>query len=355
MKTPFTRLHLDITGRCNLRCVHCFAADRYEEHLSTDDLMWLMDQVKKLDITRAAISGGEPFLREDLFEVLAEAPDDISILTNATLIEDDHIEKLLDLDEKGKSIDIRVSIDGIRSYKDVRGVDPKLALGNIEKLLERNFPVVINTTMMPFQKKEEMIELYELLLEMGVDQWSLDIPFLAGSAAKNDLRTDLKEYADTVAEIARRYTRERPTMNFDSVGIFCSAQLDPSFEPDILTNRDNPCNYQLGSVIVDASGAIKVCPSMSYSVGNISDFENLADFRESPKWKEYTAISISDLDTCPTCTYRAICGGGCRANVEHEDMMNTDRISCYLMERFEKDILPLLPEEVRVRYSDNID
>ena len=212
MDYDFGRVHIDITGKCNLRCIHCFASEKYKDHLTTEDVLKIMAEVKSLGIERATISGGEPFLRDDLFEILEEAPKDISILTNATILTDQHIDKLLKLDEKGKFIDMRISLDGVDSYQKVRGISPKYAMNNIHKLLERDFVVVINTTMMPFQKKEELLELYEMLLELGVDQWSLDIPFLAGSAKENNLRTDVKEYADTVVEVAKRHAENKPSM-----------------------------------------------------------------------------------------------------------------------------------------------
>lgn len=70
MGKQFYRAHLDITGKCNLRCVHCYASDRYAHQFSKEKLEWIMKELQRLDIQRIAISGGEPLLHPNLFDVI---------------------------------------------------------------------------------------------------------------------------------------------------------------------------------------------------------------------------------------------------------------------------------------------
>lgn len=354
MKNSYYRAHIDITGRCNLRCIHCYASSRYGDELDIETLSRILKKLKSLGVKRIAISGGEPLLHPDLYEILTFSPDDISILTNAHLISEEFIEKLENLEKKGKIFTLRISLDGLDSYKRVRNITYDRVIDNIKKLLERELIVVVNTTIMPFHTKEELIKLYNLVLKLRVDQWNVDIPFHEGSAKRNDIVTEGKKYADIIVEIAKLYIKNKPEMIFDSVGLFTSSQLDPSYEPHLFQPDENPCSYQLSTITIDAKGRIKICPSMLLSVGTIFDFKNLEDFRKSTKWRNYESMKVSDFEECPTCKYREICGGGCRANVINKGLMTTDKLSCYLMERFEEDIIPLLPSNVGKIYRKSI-
>lgn len=66
------RFHIDITGRCNFRCVHCYHTfERYSaDEISLEDFEILFEKLYKMGVFVITISGGEPFLRKDLLEIL---------------------------------------------------------------------------------------------------------------------------------------------------------------------------------------------------------------------------------------------------------------------------------------------
>jgi MoaA/NifB/PqqE/SkfB family radical SAM enzyme len=65
-------VHLEISDSCNLRCCHCFAGDldRQESPLGSSELERLFAQMSAMGSYRLGLTGGEPLLREDLFEVI---------------------------------------------------------------------------------------------------------------------------------------------------------------------------------------------------------------------------------------------------------------------------------------------
>ncbi len=81
----------EVTGRCNLRCIHCHAfggEQRYKE-LTTTEGKELIDRIAEMGIRTFVFSGGEPLLREDLFELIEHAKErglTVFIATNGTLI-----------------------------------------------------------------------------------------------------------------------------------------------------------------------------------------------------------------------------------------------------------------------------
>ncbi|HWR25894.1 MAG TPA: 12,18-didecarboxysiroheme deacetylase, partial [Methanosarcina sp.] len=110
----------NMTRRCNLKCVHCYAQAKdieFENELSTDEGKALIDDLAKFGSPVILFSGGEPTLRKDLPELAAYAREKgmrAVISTNGTLINKDLAKKLKDV---GLSY-VGVSLDGIRETND---------------------------------------------------------------------------------------------------------------------------------------------------------------------------------------------------------------------------------------------
>lgn len=115
-------LRLSVTDRCNLRCAYCmpergldFAPRR--DLLTYEELLELMQILGRAGIDKVRITGGEPFVRNDLIsflEALSYNPyiRKISITSNLTLIRP-HLEKLLELNIR----DVNVSLDALDREK----------------------------------------------------------------------------------------------------------------------------------------------------------------------------------------------------------------------------------------------
>ena len=82
-------VQLDLTYRCNERCVHCYLDHDDHGELSLAEILGLLDQLADAGVFFLTISGGEIFLRPDLFDILAHARRllfAVKIKTNAILI-----------------------------------------------------------------------------------------------------------------------------------------------------------------------------------------------------------------------------------------------------------------------------
>lgn len=66
-------VHIDVTYRCDLDCVHCYLADRDKEDLSFDEYVRLFAELKELGTLFVLISGGEIFHRKDGLDIIREA------------------------------------------------------------------------------------------------------------------------------------------------------------------------------------------------------------------------------------------------------------------------------------------
>lgn len=155
-----------LTERCNLRCRHCHSGGLMERQrtsadgeLSLSEIKEVLTAVSEMSKERAGnhrmkfspsfnITGGEPFLRQDVFEILEEIRRrgfELNLLSNGTLIGKNRAEKLAEIGVEG----VQISIEGPESVHDsIRGRGSfAAALRGIEKLLGSGIRVTMNATL----------------------------------------------------------------------------------------------------------------------------------------------------------------------------------------------------------------
>ena len=107
----------DINNECNLNCKHCRVSEKNDnEKLSLREAKNLLAEFWYNGITMLNLSGGEPFLRSDIFEILdyAKKFEDIVITTNGTLLNDEKCQKLASYE----NIKLSISLDGLEETHD---------------------------------------------------------------------------------------------------------------------------------------------------------------------------------------------------------------------------------------------
>ena len=177
---PLRNLFLELTVRCNSNCIHC--GSRCGEsndflELSTEQYKKILDEVKSdFDISKIKldITGGEPLLRKDFFEIMSYANElgyQWGMTTNATLIDDTIAEKLHECGMKT----VAVSIDGTEKTHDkLRGLNGAyaLAMNGIRALVDCNkFQHVQITTVLNHQNICELPTLFNDIMQTGVRSW----------------------------------------------------------------------------------------------------------------------------------------------------------------------------------------
>jgi len=103
---------------CNLKCTGCYSATyKRQERLSLDMLHRVVGEIKDVGTHLIFISGGEPFIRKDLFELYEEHQDCMfGVFTNGTLLDQDACERILDL---GNVVPF-ISVEGLERETDIR-------------------------------------------------------------------------------------------------------------------------------------------------------------------------------------------------------------------------------------------
>ncbi|GAG17377.1 unnamed protein product, partial [marine sediment metagenome] len=97
-KNYYSCASIELTSRCNAKCDFCYIVDKNVRDLPTEKIHEILDKLAEAGIISLTFTGGEPFIREDLLDILSYAVEKkfwkMSIFTNGTLIEDRHIQFL---------------------------------------------------------------------------------------------------------------------------------------------------------------------------------------------------------------------------------------------------------------------
>src|SRR5437870_11634354 len=96
---PFS-VHLDVTYRCNERCIHCYLDHDDHGEMTTSEIKAVLDQVAEAGTFMLTFSGGEVFMRRDFFELVEYARRlrfAVRIRTNEVMIRRAEAERLLRL------------------------------------------------------------------------------------------------------------------------------------------------------------------------------------------------------------------------------------------------------------------
>lgn len=168
---------ITLTAKCNLKCVMC---DHWrlkkQEELNLKEIKNLIDQIKEWGIEEIELSGGEPFTRKDIWEIIKYASSKglgMNITTNGTVLNKKSIKKLFDY----KVNRIQISLDGIRETQDeIRGakgaykkiVDTVKRIDSIKKQKKSNLKVNATTVVMQ-QNVHELANLVNTTKELGFD------------------------------------------------------------------------------------------------------------------------------------------------------------------------------------------
>lgn len=174
---------LDLTHRCNLRCVHCYLGGKQnrqenrDKELSTAQWISTIDEITEAGCLYLLITGGEPLIRKDFFEIYSHAKMKgllVTVFTNGTLITDRVLELFGDLPPHV----VEISLYGAtaQTYERVTRVKGsyRQCLKGIERLMEIKTRLKLKTILMTHNRHE----FHEI--EDMARHWGLKFRFDAG-------------------------------------------------------------------------------------------------------------------------------------------------------------------------------
>jgi radical SAM protein with 4Fe4S-binding SPASM domain len=305
-------LSWNVTRKCNLKCSHCYinASPReYTDELTTEEGKRLIDQICEVSHPLLILSGGEPLLRKDIYELIEYGTQKglrMGLGSNGTLIDNSVASKLKQSGTKTVSISIDSHIP--EHHDDFRGVQGswEKAVSAIKALRENDVLVQVNTTLTQ-QNYDEIEGIMSIAEKLGVENFHLFFLVPTGRGKKiADITPAMYEeiIKNTFAKTAHHKLNVKPSCAPQFMRIAKDINLD-------MRQWVRGCMAGLYYCRVYPNGEITPCPYLPIKLGNVREksFEDI--WFNSEVFKK-----IRDFDSlkgkCGVCEYRSICGG-CRA------------------------------------------
>ncbi len=328
-------LQFHITGRCNLRCKHCYRTEGDAEKLSYDDVVNVIDGFRELRRTYNAakgikkrghinLTGGEPFIREDIAKIIAYIDSHNSELTYAVLSNGSFIdEAMTELLKQTKVSFVQLSIDGDRKRHDaLRATGDYDRVFATARQLER---AGIRTYISFTANKENyrcIPKVARKCRRSGITRLWSDrlVPIGTGEHLRDVVITDaeLPNYIRVLQKaqgtrLSRKlYPKTQVTMNRalqfqDSGGAIYSCSAGESL------------------ITVDEFGQVMPCRRMPIVCGDVFT-QSLEDiYYGNPVFRELR--ERKSPDECRNCMFSRLCGGG--AKCQSHAMYGTYRKADY--------------------------
>ena len=327
----------NLIRRCNLTCKHCYsisADTHFPGELTTEQVYTVMDDLKAFRVPVLILSGGEPLLRPDIFDIARRAKAKgfyVGLSSNGTLIDAGNIDRIAECDFNY----VGVSLDGLGATHDrFRRLDGAFAasLKGIRLCRDLGLKIGVRFTMTQ-DNADDLPGLLKLVEEEGIDRFYFSHLNYAGRGNKN--RKDDAQY---------QLTRQAMDLLFDTCWEYRQRGLEKEFTTG---NNDADGVYFLHWVrrrfperAAHVEARLRQWGGNSSGV-NVANIDNLGNVHPDTMWWHYTLGNVKERPfsqiwpdvsdplmaglkqhpravqgRCATCAYLEICNGNTRVRAQ---------------------------------------
>ncbi|WP_244603343.1 radical SAM protein [Methanococcoides sp. NM1] len=257
-KRPFVLSHA-VNSRCNMSCSFCEYWKEPGDEMSLDDIFRMLDDAHSFGIGAYNAWTVEPLLREDLPQILAYAKSKgmiTSLITNGKLLK----ERINDLDDLDY---LSVSVDGTKSYKEIRGIDFEIIMDAIMAVKDKLKNPLLMNCVISSKNLDDIEELIQLARDIDV-KISFE-PLYEFRGIKEDVWgnmgiRDMEKYQCTIDRIIEMKKDGYPIIN-SLTYLKMIKELKKGY------------NCHVNNLILDvtADGSIENCRVHRGSLGNVKD------------------------------------------------------------------------------------
>ncbi len=290
-------VQLDLTYRCNERCVHCYLDHDDHGEMTTAEIKDLLDQMADAGVFYLTLSGGEILMRRDFFQILEHArlrTFCVKLKTNGVMIRAKEAKRLRALGVE--SIQISIYSHRPEVHDAITKVPGSLrnSIEAVRFLRTQGLHVVLANVLM-VQNAADYKGVRALAAELGVS-CSLDptvTPMMDGDRSILSLNVDQA----ALREVFR---------NGDLVGNVEEFCAPPSaVDADALDTL--PCSAGHTACYVSPYGDVYPCVQFPLPSGNVRHTRFVDIWRDSPQLKEVRSITLRDMPSCSKCAHGATC------------------------------------------------
>ncbi len=309
------------TRACNFACVHCRAKAQRKanpKQLTTQETLDMIDQIAAFCKPVFIISGGDPFLRADIFQVASHACSQgfrVVMSPSGSNITSKTFQEMKNAGVKMISLSLDGSTSKIHdNFRQVPGAF-NMALENMALARESNFPFRVNTTVTQ-HNLGDLSNILKLATEIGAIEWDVFMLVPTGRG-KVQMEITPQQYEETLQFI---YTA---SLNAPiPIKMTCAphyTRVTAEHRKKASQNADNSrpqtggrgCMAGNGFCFISHIGEVFGCGFLPVAAGNIRQQSFRQIYQQSPLFIELRNHQLLK-GKCGTCEYKVMCGG-CRA------------------------------------------
>jgi AdoMet-dependent heme synthase len=290
-------VQLDVTYRCNERCIHCYLDHDDHGEMTTAEIYGVLDQLAEAGVFFLTLSGGEVFMRMDFCDIVEYARSlmfCVKIKTNAFMIREKEAQLLRDLAVQ----DVQVSVYSHRpDIHDAITLLPgslKRTVAGIRLLRSHGVKVVIANVLM-MRNLNDHPGVKELAKELGAE-YTIDptiTPMMDGDRAILRLGLGVPQLQDVF----------RNAELVGDVDEFCAPP--PAVDDDVL--REFPCSAGHTACYISPYGDLFPCVQFPLPSGNVRRQKFMDIWQHSEQLNEVRSITARDLPVCSGCSHVGTC------------------------------------------------
>lgn len=292
-------VHVDLTYRCNERCVHCYLDHEDYGELTTAEAVRVLHELAAAGTLFLTFSGGEIFLRKDFFELLETARRlhfDLNLKTNGLLVTAERAARLKQLGVAKMQISIYSADPAVHDA--ITKVPGSLlrSLAAVRFLKQHGLSVKIACPLMK-QNAGGFRDVLRLAEELGVP-YVLDLTI----TPHIDGRQDLLALRNSSQELL-------PVLEDRALNPVPAARAEPSAHgTEAGAGYDNiPCSAGHNSCYISPYGDVYPCVQMPLPTGNVREAPFTEIWYGSEGMRRVRAVRESTLEICPVCPIRQYC------------------------------------------------
>ncbi len=282
---------VEITSRCNLRCTFCYLDHSDVDELSSVEIKHYLEQLASAGSLFLSLTGGEPLLRKDFWEIAQCAHDlgfALNLKTNGTLIDEKAASRIAELSVYRVDISLLGATPKVHdAITQVQGSLEK-TLQAVQMLRERDIQVFLMSTIIR-ENLPEFMKIKALADQMDVPLASTPLVY-----PKNDAGTEPLRYRLADEELTGYF---RKTLDTDSRKILC-----PDTDSDPLI-----CQAGRTDISINNQGKVYPCLALPWEVGDLKK-ENLEEIlKNSQRLSLIRSLDGSEFKDCVRCADNSLC------------------------------------------------
>jgi len=288
---------LDVTYRCNERCVHCYLDHDDHGEMTTAEMCDVLRQLADAGALFLTLSGGEVLMRMDFFEILEYARSllfCVKIKTNAFMIREKEADRMRDMGVNSVQVSIYSHRPEVHDAITKLPGSLKRSIAGIRFLQSRGLKVIVANVLMR-QNLADYAGVQALAQELGA-QWTMD-PTITPKMDGDRSVLGMGIGGDDLQQVFRN-----PGL-VGNVEEFCAPP--PAVDDDVLDGLS--CSASHTFCYFSPYGDVYPCVQFPLPTGNVRKQKFLEIWRHSPQMNDVRSIRGRDLPVCSTCTHLGSC------------------------------------------------